>query len=290
MGGCASSPAGGDVADQGGGELHVALYDYNPGEPGRLKFNKGDTIVVTGDGGDRFTMAGHVQGSRTRGLFPVTYVKKSSSSNNPGFDGASTGDGDRGGPAMQLKTWNKNARATRSALKGTHGGNKQGRGIRWIASTHTELETYAKLEYARGGDFDPEKANDAWELEEHAERTRQNEVRWQYFERDMQPGEKCQERLEATRMLANKAEKERIEKERRREVFLQKRQQQKDMAATRDERLTALRLARTARGDTMHKGDGHAAFRPQQGGLTGQSDSIATNGSFNMHRDSGEDC
>lgn len=231
----------------GGGETYVALYDYHPGEPGRLKFAKGDKIIVTGDGGDRFTLAGHVQGSRICGGFPVTYVKRASSSNNAAF-----------ASPVVFKTWNKSARAPRPALKGG-GGNKQGKRIRWApGSPHTELETYARLEYARGGDFDPEKANDAWELEEDAERERQNEVRWQYFEREMPVGEKCAERLQTERMIAVRAENERIEKERRREDFLQKRKQQKELAATRDERLAALRLARTARGDTMHKGDGHA--------------------------------
>ena len=72
---------------------------------------------------------------------------------------------------------------------------------------------------SRARDARPQ-ANDAWELEEEEERERQNEVRWQHFEREMPAGEKCQERLQTERMIANRAEKERIEKEYGRAVFV----------------------------------------------------------------------
>mmetsp|Transcript_15396 Transcript_15396/g.39719 ORF Transcript_15396/g.39719 Transcript_15396/m.39719 type:complete len:396 (+) Transcript_15396:235-1422(+) len=65
-------------------ELFTALYDHNA--PGKLRFRKGDTLIVIGRE-DKFTLLGHVQGERATGTFPSTYVvRQAHAAGNPTFE------------------------------------------------------------------------------------------------------------------------------------------------------------------------------------------------------------
>lgn len=250
MGCTSSSPYSDDVI---GGIEYVALYNHHPTESGKLRFNKGDTLVVSGNGRDRFTLIGFVKGSTgKRGNFPATYAQKTDSASSTSAPSSSSNRGD------VLKTWNRNALPTKSALK-TPGMKKRRSRIR-ITSGHTVGETYSRHEYERAGDFDPERSANDWDVECEMETLRMLRDRWQYMERDLPPGAKCAERLAWERNQNETKRREQEEKEKRRAEFLARRQQvrqaqqmQNPVSPEQEPENHDIRIIRTSRGDTMKR-------------------------------------
>eukprot|EP00038_Savillea_parva_P011288 m.196450 g.196450 ORF g.196450 m.196450 type:complete len:399 (+) comp19809_c0_seq1:256-1452(+) len=82
MGNCMTAEKSGGVNGTKGVKpvMYTALYDHNA--PGRLRFRKGDTLIVIGSE-DRFTFVGHVQGGRITGTIPATYVKRTDGGTAP---------------------------------------------------------------------------------------------------------------------------------------------------------------------------------------------------------------
>jgi len=222
----------------------LALYDHHPTEKGKLVFNKGDAIMVT-NLIDRFTASGRVQGNEFEGQFPTTYALKQDESD----EGADV-------RASELnKAWDPKASPTHPIVKGKGKGvNRKHRmsNIKFRDNIEDHCETYSKMEYDRCGEFDPHKASAEWEHEEEEEKIRQQRVLWEHMEKDLPPGEKCEDRRKIEIELQNKALEAAKEKERRRAEFAEKRRKQKaGLIPTREDKLNALRVARTKRGDTI---------------------------------------
>ena len=101
------------------------------------------------------------------------------------------------------------------------------------------VEAFAKQEYDRCGDFNPEKSQNEWELEEEEEIRRQLQVRWQTFEKKLEPGTKCGERVKFERIERERNRDESDAKAERKRVFLEKRAAKKmaeQRAASRQSR------------------------------------------------------
>eukprot|EP00040_Diaphanoeca_grandis_P014913 m.75778 g.75778 ORF g.75778 m.75778 type:complete len:305 (+) comp24827_c0_seq1:515-1429(+) len=237
------------------GELYVALYNHHPTEEGKLSFNKGDAILVT-KMIDRFTCAGRVQGTTEEGVFPTTYAKKQEEE----VDMSPVPSNERGMAGVEYTDWNPKAKPKRSIVKGSSRQKSGNRSVMWPPvgkEVAGFCDAFAKAEYERGGDFDPHHASSEWESEEEEEKVRQMFVLWEHLEKDLEPGQKCEERRKFEIEAQNKALEIAREKELRRAEFAEKRRLQKNGVTpaaaelSRDDKLQALRLARTKRGDTV---------------------------------------
>ena len=231
----------------GAGEMYIAIYDYVPKAAGELAFKKGDSILLTGQS-SRYTYAGYVEGTPgTIGSFPSTYVMQPEDFEQMFAEMAAKA------PAATLrkKEYNPRARAPRGSLKGTGAGagagtgtgkGKGARGIRWREQLCDYAYTYHKEEYARACEFDPQAAYDQWSGgEEKEEQARMLQVRWEYFERDLPAGQKCEERRLADEVEERTREREKAQamiaaakKEERRKQFYAARAEKKKMVAKRE--------------------------------------------------------
>jgi len=91
-------------------------------------------------------------------------------------------------------------------------------GIKWREEVCDYSWTHHRDDYVRATEFDPESAYAAWEGgEEKEEQARQLQVRWEYFERDLPSGGKCEERRLADEAEARKGEEIRLAAERKEE-------------------------------------------------------------------------
>jgi len=207
------------------GEVYTALYPYNSASADALHFAAGDTVLVTGKA-DIFSLTGYISGHPEKtGTFPSTYVQKVKEEEEEDLSGAIE---------YPFCSWNPDA--TAPPIIGRKDKTKNPNRVRWkhAPGDHDVVYTYARGEFDRCGDFDPEKSQAQWEKEEMEEMRRQLIVRWEYFETKLPPGQKCQERLEtetAVRAQQNmereKKRRDDAEKEERRKMFYEKRAQRR---------------------------------------------------------------
>ena len=87
---------------------------------------------------------------------------------------------------------------------------KAQRSVRFSEAPPPVLEVWSRHEYDRRGEFNTDLARAEWDQEEEAEKLRQLEDRWQYFESFLPPGQKHEERLQFEML---KAEHERRQRE-----------------------------------------------------------------------------
>lgn len=153
----------------------LAKYPYNPGFAEALAFKEDEILVQTGTK-DRFTYVGHKEGvPGVTGSFPATYVEKYEVLVYPFMT-----------PPPPSARPSKGIVMTRSG-----GGRKR---VQWGAVER--LEAFARDEYPRACNFNPQMSQMQWEREEPEEIRRQQLVRWEYMESLLPNGEKCMERLE----------------------------------------------------------------------------------------------
>lgn len=198
-------------AQQKTGTRFQALYDFNPTEQKGLPFRAQSVLIVTGQE-DRFTLIGYVEGIPNRvGTFPATYVNRMQKleASPPAT------------PAGKSTHWDPTRTPKRSALKSESSSRKPNRVKFNYEKEH--FETYSGIEYDRSADFDPNASQMEWEKEEDEERRRQMEVRWETFERNMPPGQKCEERLKFELAEQERKLREEMERAERRRKFLEAR-------------------------------------------------------------------
>jgi len=207
------------------GERYTALYMYNPDFPEALSFPADESIIVTGKI-DRFTLLGYCESKPgSIGQFPATYVEKAKPDDRIVYPFKNPNFGSR------PKISNIGAvKRHRRKLK-----------VQWDDKMNEVVEAFAKQEYDRCGDFNPEKSQNEWELEEEEEIRRQLQVRWQTFERHLAPGTKCGERAKFERIESERNRAENDAKAERKRIFLEKRAAKKMV-----EQRAASRLSRAS--------------------------------------------
>lgn len=182
------------------------MYMYNPAFPEALSFPADETIIVT-EKIDRFTFLGYCESRPgSIGQFPATYVEKAKPDERIVYPFKS--------PNLRAKPKISNIGPKRHGRKLV---------VRWNDKQNEVVEAFAKQEYDRCGDFNPEKSQNEWEHEEEEEIRRQLEVRWQTFERKLPPGKKCGERAKFEKIEADRNNSEMQAKAERKRIYLEKR-------------------------------------------------------------------